>query len=75
MSSFVKYGEENMDVFESLIPITTDADAADAAAPKETAQTSETITRNMRLDIRNPTFPPIKALEFNRGAAADERAE
>ena len=75
MPSCVKSGEENIAVFESPMPITADAEAAEAAAPKETAQTIETTTRNMRLDIRDFTFPPIEALEFRSGAASGEQVD
>jgi len=48
----------------------TAADAAGTAVPKPIAQTIDTNTRDIRLDIRGLTFPPIKALEFRGGAAA-----
>jgi hypothetical protein len=73
MPRFAKTGEENIALFESPMPITTDADAADADAPNETAAAIETSTRKMRLDIRNSTFPPIEALEFVLGPAAGDR--
>ena len=58
--------------FWSPMPITTAPAVAGTAIPKPIAQTIETITRDMRLDIRDSTFPPIKALEFQCGAAADQ---
>jgi hypothetical protein len=58
-----------MAVFESPTPITT-AEAAGTAVPKPIAQTIDTNTRDIRLDIRGLTFPPVKALEFH-GAATD----